>query len=225
MSTTCNNLSTKGAPLPEGDTSFPTKLTETGASLLQSFTPLKNICAFANAFHLYADDPTRTVEANHYCAHVTDDIRQCLIYDSHDKSHARLIGVEYMISKELFENLPEEEKKYWHSHHYEVVSGMLITPGLPTAMEDMEMKKLGCSYGKTWHFWQVDRGDPLPYGPAKLMGAFTKDGQLDPSFLIERDKKFGISTEEKRKHRQEYKDEIPLPDPKADRHFGFENLK
>lgn len=20
------------------------------------------------------------------------------------------------------------------------------------------------TYGKTWHTWQVDRGDPLPYG-------------------------------------------------------------
>lgn len=33
---------------------------------------------------------------------------------------AGLIGIEYMISTALFETLPEEEKKYWHSHKYEV---------------------------------------------------------------------------------------------------------
>ena len=33
---------------------------------------------------------------------------------------AGLIGIEYMISTSLWETLPEEEKKYWHSHKYEV---------------------------------------------------------------------------------------------------------
>lgn len=40
----------------------------TMAGLVQEFEPLKNICGFLNAFHLYADEPKRFVEANHYCA-------------------------------------------------------------------------------------------------------------------------------------------------------------
>lgn len=31
-------------------------------------------------------------------------------------SGARLIGIEYIITERLFRELPEEEKKYWHSH-------------------------------------------------------------------------------------------------------------
>lgn len=27
------------------------------------------------------------------------------------------------------------------------------------------------TYGKTWHTWQVDRGDPLPYGVCGLGGS------------------------------------------------------
>jgi len=38
---------------------------------MQSFKPVENICAHLNAFHAYADDPARAVEANHYCAHVS----------------------------------------------------------------------------------------------------------------------------------------------------------
>jgi hypothetical protein len=29
-------------------------------------------------------------------------------------------GVEYIISRRLYEGLHEEEKRYWHSHVYEV---------------------------------------------------------------------------------------------------------
>lgn len=32
----------------------------------------------------------------------------------------RVAGVEYIISRRLYEGLPEEEKRYWHSHVYEV---------------------------------------------------------------------------------------------------------
>ena len=44
-----------------------------------------------------------------------EDVRQCVIYDS-PNSNARLIGIEYIISAKLFEQLPAEEKQYWHSH-------------------------------------------------------------------------------------------------------------
>lgn len=37
-----------------------------------------------------------------------------------EKANARLIGIEYIISRRLFEGLPEEEKRFWHSHSHEV---------------------------------------------------------------------------------------------------------
>jgi hypothetical protein len=37
------------------------------------------------------------------------------------QSHAVFAAAqEYIISRRLFEGLPADEKKYWHSHHYEV---------------------------------------------------------------------------------------------------------
>ena len=47
---------------------------ETGAALTQSFKPIKNICAHLNAFHVYVSNPSRTVEANHYCTHLNADV-------------------------------------------------------------------------------------------------------------------------------------------------------
>lgn len=48
------------------------RVLETGAGILQDFQPVKQICAFLNAFHIYANDPSRCVEANHYCSHITE---------------------------------------------------------------------------------------------------------------------------------------------------------
>jgi Protein of unknown function (DUF1264) len=44
---------------------------------------------------------------------------------------ARLIGIEYIISEQRFRDLPDEEKRLWHGHHYEVKSGILVAPGNP----------------------------------------------------------------------------------------------
>lgn len=138
------------------------------------------------------------------------DVRQCIIYDT-PAANARLIGVEYMISAKLFKTLDADERKLWHSHVFEVKSGMLIMPGpqgLPTgimeAAETKEMEDVVGLYGKTYHFWQVDRGDKLPLGPAQLMGSFTNEEQC-PGFkemLAERDQRYRVDSQVKKEKRQ-----------------------
>lgn len=67
---------------------------------------------------------------------------QAVIYDGNTRD-ARLMGVEYIISERLFQQLPLEEKKLWHSHQYEIKSGTLIAPGLPAPAERALMAKIG----------------------------------------------------------------------------------
>lgn len=174
--------------------------------LMQSFKPLNKICQHVCGLHFYDGDVNRQLIAHHYCSHLNEDVRQCVIYDSPD-ANGKLIGIEYIISSKLFEKLPTEEKKYWHSHVYEVKSGMLVAPNIPEKVERMDMEKLVHTYGKTWHTWQVDRGDPLPYGPANLMMSFTKDGQVNGQLLAEKDRLTGVSTAERREARAN----IPTP--------------
>jgi hypothetical protein len=118
-----------------------TKALEAGAELLQSEAPLRSVHAHVCGFHFYNGEPQRQVIAHHYCSHRGEDFLQCVIYDS-DKPNARLIGIEYIISEELFRTLPEEEKKFWHSHVYEVKSGSLIAPRLSPLAENELMKQL-----------------------------------------------------------------------------------
>lgn len=59
-------------PVPGGSLSVENKVLASGAGMTQDFAPIKNICAHLNAFHTYADEPGRCVEANHYCSHVSE---------------------------------------------------------------------------------------------------------------------------------------------------------
>ena len=61
-------------PPPGSPRTTKSKVLETGAAAVQNFTPVKQICAHLHAFHVYADDPTRCVEANHYCSHITEGV-------------------------------------------------------------------------------------------------------------------------------------------------------
>ncbi len=195
------------ASAPGGEEkSAKTKVLEAGAEALQSEAPLESIHAHVCGFHFYSGDMRRQLIAHHYCAHLGEGMMQCVIYDS-DKKDARLIGIEYIISAKLFAALPAEEKKLWHSHVHEVKSGQLIAPRIPEIAEKALMKDLIGTYGKTWHTWQVDRGDKIPLGIPQLMMGFTGDGQADPKLIEARDKGYEISSEEKKLQRTD----IPSP--------------
>lgn len=177
------------------------KSSEPGAAL----APISAIHAHVCGIHFYSGNMKRQIIAHHYCAHLSDEVLQCVLFDS-DKRNARLIGIEYIVSARIFESLSADEKKLWHSHNYEVKSGVLTAPEAPEAAEKDLMKVLIGTYGKTWHTWQVDRGDKLPLGIPQLMMAFTKDGQLDAKIAAERDKLYSVSVATKKAARADIAD-------------------
>ena len=140
---------------------------------------------------------------------MNDDVRQCLIYDAPTRN-ARLIGVEYMVTPRIYESFDEEERKLWHSHVYEVKSGMLVMPKGTNLMperlweeaETKEMETVVGLYGKTYHFWRVERGDAVPLGPPQLMMSYTQEGQLNGKLLQDRDERFRVDIERKKKLRE-----------------------
>ncbi|OIV98472.1 hypothetical protein TanjilG_16799 [Lupinus angustifolius] len=183
----------------------PTKTTfsllETASAAIQNFAPVNKIHQHLCAFHFYSDDMTRQVEAHHFCGHQNEEMRQCLIYDSNE-SNAKLIGLEYIISENLFLTLPDEEKPLWHSHEYEVKSGFYFLPGIPGPIEYSDLEKVCKTYGKVFHFWQVDKGHTLPLGLPQLMMALTKDGQINHDLAQSCAKRMGVDFEKERKDRE-----------------------
>ena len=189
----------KGHPLKH-------RVLDVASGVLQPKYPVAAMSTYLNGFHMYADDMGRQVEASHFCVHLRHDLHQCVIFDR-NAPDARLIGIEYIISEERFRALPEDEKRLWHSHHFEVKSGTLVAPGIPELAERAYFQDLVTTYGKTFHTWQYDRDD-FPYGIPQLMMAFTEDGQADEAMIADRDRRLGVSKERRRQSRAG----IPTPD-------------
>ncbi|WP_238147995.1 OBAP family protein [Rothia halotolerans] len=182
------------------------RVLDLGSTLLQRKYPLGAMSTYLDGLHMYADETGRQVQASHFCIHLRHDLHQCVIFDR-NAPDARLIGIEYIISEERFRSLPEEEKRLWHSHHYEIKSGLLTAPGVPEIAEHAYFEDLVKTYGKTFHTWQYDLDD-FPYGIPQLMMGFTEDGQAREELVRERDRRVGVSTPRNRERRAD----IPTPD-------------
>lgn len=197
---------------PGAEKSRKSEVLEQGADLLQDKTPLNRFSAYLDGFHFYNGNINAQMEAHHYVSQLSEDFHQAIIFDGNGED-AKIMGVEYIISDRLFATLDDEEKKLWHSHHYEVKSGTLIAPGIPDIAEHELMEKLVSTYGKTIHTWHTDQQRELPVGSPMIMMGFTKDGQLKQELIQERDKRFDISTAEKKKKRADIA--APKVDPMA----------
>lgn len=182
--------------------------------------PLGNHHLHFCGFHVAKNNPKVQIVTQHYCGMVAGGMHQCLLYDSTEKG-AKLLGVEYIVSDEVYRKLPDAEKKFWHPHTYEVLAGGLVAPGMPAAEEEKFMTALLTTWGKTWHTWP-DPSTPVPMGEPLLMWALTGDGQEDPKVVAARDKAFNVSTSEVRKRRVgTIGYEVPaVPQPKSVEEVG-----
>ncbi|MFH1813014.1 MAG: OBAP family protein [Pseudomonadota bacterium] len=186
---------------PGDETRLKTRVLETGTSLLQGKEPLEAMNVYMDGFHFYNGDMQARMEAHHFCSVVNEEINQCVIFNGNG-TDAKLMGVETIISKKLFDALLPEEKKLWHSHVHEVKRGQPVAPGIPQKAGYEFIEKLISTYGKTWHTWHADQELTRPLGHPVLLMGFTADGQVDEAMVAQRDNRMRISSAEKRQHRQ-----------------------
>jgi len=194
---------------PEGaPKSMKTGALEAGAKLFQSKGPLQGFNIYLVGFHPMVEDPCHQMEAHHYCKQVNEDFAQCILFDGNTRN-CNVTGIEYIISERLFQELPPEERHYWHPHNYEILSGMLTAPGIPKAAERELMKTKINSYGKTIHTWRAKcwEGnkpylDTLPKGNPLLGWSFNHDGEVREDMIIAHDIAFNSNIDDKRNQRQ-----------------------
>jgi hypothetical protein len=189
---------------PQGaDRTAKTDVLKTGSAVLQTSAPLAGMDVYLVGFHPMKEHPSHQMEAHHFCKQVNEDFAQCVLFDGNTDA-ANLNGIEYIISEKLFETLPQDERKFWHPHNYEILSGQLVAPGLPQPASEALMHGKMNSYGKTFHLWSTDKGDKLPFGEPMLAWSFNRDGEARADLVERRDRAMGISTSEIRARRQQF---------------------
>jgi Protein of unknown function (DUF1264) len=124
-------------------------------------TPQGHLSAIRHIF----DDPSLRV--HHYCKPNDKIVIVCQLYDS-DKPNATLIGVEYIITKDQYNSLPNREKPNWHAHKIEFAVNRAdpMLPELPAAQAQAVSHKLMDTYGKVIITWNPK--DTLPVFPPQV---------------------------------------------------------
>jgi hypothetical protein len=184
----------------------------------ENWAPVNAMHLYLCAFHVAKEKPSFQVEAHHYCSPQGKDLHQCVIFDSRGPN-PKLLGVEYIVPDSVYQAMPTDEKKYWHPHAYEIVSGQLIAPDMPNQGDDM-FPGLITTWGKTWHTWR-DPATALPVGEPILMWSANGDGQIDDALVAQRDKQFGILTADIRARRKAMGYAVPqIPPPRSMSELG-----
>jgi hypothetical protein len=150
-----------------------------------------------DSIHFESGNLGRQIATRHHCTVLSPDLMQCALYDG-SGPNARLVGIEYVISDRTFRQLPDDEKVLWHSHDYSVRSGLLGVPATTASDESRFCSAFQNTYGKVWWTWDSAREARVPLGIPRLMMAFTRDGQVDPGIVSQRDQAMETSTRKSR---------------------------
>src|SRR5690606_27113203 len=113
------NNSPSNVEAPGEEKTTESKILGVGADVLQDKSPLKKLNMYLDGFHFYSGNMEGQMEAHHFVTQLNEDVHQAIIFDGNGDD-AKIMGIEYIVSERLFKQLPDEEKKLWHSHHYEV---------------------------------------------------------------------------------------------------------
>jgi hypothetical protein len=118
-----------------------------------------------NAVRHNFDDPSLRVE--HFCKPHDRVMMVCQLYDS-NSANATLIGIEYIITQEQYDSLPNREKPYWHAHREELRPER-ADPRMPELSPEQaraEMAKMLPTWGKVIITWIPS--DDLPSFPPQV---------------------------------------------------------
>lgn len=96
--------------------------------------PLQGFDTYVVATHFLRGE---SYETHHYFKPIGEDVLQGLVFRSGEDGDA-LIEVEWAISEEVFEALPEWQKEFWHPLAPAVDAGRVRLPGL-SEEEEAEM--------------------------------------------------------------------------------------
>ena len=114
-----------------------------------------------NQSHGTADNLLQMV-VHHHCKVYDDGTATCLLFPYGMTDQDKPYGIEYVITTDQYQELPDEEKSYWHYHKTEFPRADATFPELSDSELAELLPILDETYGKVVYFWNY--GDTYPMG-------------------------------------------------------------
>ena len=111
--------------------------------------------------HGPADHLLQTI-VHHHCKVYDDMTASCLLFPYGMTDQDKPYGIEYVITADQYQELPDEEKEYWHYHKTEFPRAQATFPELSDEELAEILPILDETYGKVYYFWNY--GDTYPMG-------------------------------------------------------------
>ena len=97
---------------------------------------------------------------HHYCKGISDQILQCLLFESTDPK-AALVGIEYFVAKDLTRKLPPIQwHRYFHDHKVEIATGRVQVLDQPEDKAKAIAEAASKTDGVIYHLWHKDQEFP-----------------------------------------------------------------
>lgn len=107
-------------------------------------------------------DGTEGGPFHHYCKGISDQILQCLLFESTDPK-AKLVAIEYFVAKDLARKLPATQwHRHFHDHQAEISTGRLQVLDVLEAQAKKMAEAAAKTGGVIYHLWQ--QGKEFPDG-------------------------------------------------------------
>lgn len=116
--------------------------------------------------HGSADHLLQTI-VHHHCKVYDDMTAACLLFPYGMTDQDKPYGIEYVITSDQFQELPEEEQSYWHYHKTEFPRAEATFPELTDSELAKVLPVLDETYGKVFYFWNY--GDTYPMGEPSIL--------------------------------------------------------
>jgi len=104
---------------------------------------------------------------HHHCKVYDDNTAACMLFPYGMTDQDKPYGIEYVITTDQFQELPEEEQSYWHYHKTEFPRAEATFPELTDSELTKVLPILDETYGKVFYFWNY--GDTYPMGEPSIL--------------------------------------------------------
>ncbi|MBI4440543.1 DUF1264 domain-containing protein [Candidatus Woesearchaeota archaeon] len=118
-------------------------------------TPQKGFDLHVDAKHYVKD---ARVPVHHWCKNINEKLIECLLFDT-DAKNANVVGIETIITNDVWNALAPAIQKEWHDHSIEIIEAEATLPDTPADEAAKIVDFLKGTHGRVIYIWNFPKED------------------------------------------------------------------